>query len=117
MKRQFELKEEHLKLLRNMSVGWNCCEFGAPVIDCKKPYGNSCVHEDMAKILGIKGFEDSEEEIHFSEEQVELMNNLHKETEVALQIVLSTGKFEPGTYVADAYSNNWQREYIVRRHK
>jgi len=38
MKKRFELKEEHLKLLRNMNVSWDECEFGAPAIDCKKPY-------------------------------------------------------------------------------
>lgn len=110
MKKQFELKEEHLKLLKNMRVRWNDSEFGAPAIDCKKPYGNSDVHEDMAKILGIEGFEDSNEEIHFYKGQIELVNKLHKETMVTLQIVLITGKFEPGTYVADEYSDNWQRE-------
>ena len=110
MKKRFELKEEHLKLLKNMCVSWVFCEFGAPAIDCKKPYGNSDVYEDMAKIIGIKGFVDSEEEIHFSKEQISLMNMLHRECKVALQIVLRTGKFESGIYVADEYSDNWTKE-------
>jgi UPF0288 family protein (methanogenesis marker protein 3) len=112
MKKQFELREEHLKLLRNMFVRWDNCEFGAPAIDCKKPYGNSDVYEDIAKILGIKGFEDSEGDISFSKEQVDLMNILHKESKVVLQIVLKTGKFEPGRYVADEYSDNWTKENV-----
>jgi hypothetical protein len=112
MKKKFVLKEEHLKLLRNMCVNWDNCEFGAPTIDCKKPYGNSDVYEDMAKILGIGGFEDSEGEISFSKEQVDLMDILHKESKVALQIVLKTGKFEPGIYVADEYSENWTKESV-----
>ncbi len=110
MKKRFELKEEHLKLLREMSVRWDDCEFGAPRIDCKKPYGNSGVHKDIAKILGIQGFLDSEEEIYFSKEQIDLMNMLHKETETALQIVLVVGKFEPGIYVADTYTQNWEKD-------
>lgn len=113
MKKRFELKEEHLKLLKNMCVSWDDCEFGAPAINCKKPYGNSCVYEDMAKILGIEGFEDSEGEISFSREQVDLMNVLHNESEFALQIVLKTGKFEPGIYVADEYSDNWTIERVL----
>lgn len=110
MKKRFELREEHLKLLRNMCVGWDDCEFGAPAIDCKRPYGNSGVHEDIANILGINGFEDSDGEIHFSEEQEALMNMFHEETKTALQIVLVTGKFDKGIYVADEYSKNWVRE-------
>jgi hypothetical protein len=110
---RFELKEEHLKLLRNMRVRWDDCEFGAPAIDCKKPYGNSDVYENMAKILGIEGFENSDGEISFSEEQVDLMDKLHKETEVVLQIVLKTGKFEQGIYVADEYGDNWTKEHVL----
>ncbi len=111
-KKLFILKEDHLKLLRNMIVGWDRCEFGAPAIDCKKPYGNSSVYVDMAKILGIKGFIDEDEEILFSKEQIQHMNNLHKETETALQIILRTGKFEAGVYVADEYSDNWERQKV-----
>lgn len=111
-KRLFVLKQTHLELLKNMVVRWDDCEFGAPAIDCKKPYGNSSVYEDMAKILGVKGFIDSDEEVSFSEEQIQFMNNLHKDTKIALQIVLKTGKFEPGIYVADEYSDNWEKQKV-----
>lgn len=107
-KKVFELKEEHLKLLRNMTVRWDDCEFGAPIIDPKKPYGNSCVYEDIANILGIEGFKDSDDEISFSKEQEDLMDKFHKETGMTLQIVLITGKFEAGIYEADEYLNNWK---------
>jgi hypothetical protein len=95
-----------------MVVRWDSCEFGAPAIDCKKPYGNSSVYEDMAKILGVKGFIDADEEVSFSEEQIQFMNNLHKETKTALQIVLKTRKFRPGIYVADEYSDNWEIQKV-----
>jgi len=107
MKKLFELKEEHIKLLRHMYVRWDDCEFGAPSIDCKRPYGNSRVHKDIAKILGIKGIIIDDEEI-FSQEQINLMNKLHKETEIALQIVLITGEFRSGEYIADDYLDNWR---------
>lgn len=107
-KKIFELKEEHLKLLRKMIIGWDDCEFGAPIIDPKRPYGNSYVYEDIANILGIKGFKDYDDEISFSEEQKNLMDKLHRETETVLQIVLISGKFEAGTYEADEYHNNWE---------
>ena len=44
----FEVKEEHLALLRKMSVGWHDCEFGAPEIDPKRLFGNSNVLQDVA---------------------------------------------------------------------
>jgi len=99
----FELKEEHIKLLRNACVRWDDCEFGAPAIDCKRPYGNTAVYEDIAEILDIKpvtidcGFK------IFSEDQKEWMRKIHHETKTALQIVLSTGKFESGLYECPKY--------------
>ena len=48
----FRLKEEHLTLLRRMYVYWEDCEYGAPAVDCKRPYGNSGVESDIAEILG-----------------------------------------------------------------
>lgn len=129
--KQFEIKEEHLKLLRRMYVGWDDCEFGAPEIDPKRPYGNSDVEQDMIEILGLKEirngvfeFElfgkkymlkgedknsiwlDGAEEQELSEE----LNCLHKETETVLQIVLVTGKFETGKYVASSYGIDWKKE-------
>lgn len=105
MKKLFELKEDHIKLIRKMCVSWDDCEFGAPSIDCKRPYGNSDVYKDIAKILDIKGaFVDNEEV--FSQEQICLMNKLHKETETALQIILKTGEFRPGEYITE-YFDNW----------
>jgi len=49
--KQFELKQEHLTLLKKANVGWQDCEFGAPEINPKRPYGNSGVLEDMFEIL------------------------------------------------------------------
>lgn len=107
MMKLFILTDDHIKLLRNMYTRWDDCEFGAPAIDCKRPYGNSDVYGDMGKILGIKGEIIDDEEV-FSDQQINLMNGLHKETEIALQIVLTTGEFKPGEYVADEYRDNWK---------
>ena len=95
------------KLLRNMKVSWDDCEFGAPSIDCKRPYGNSDVYKDISKILEIKGIIVDGEEV-FSQAQIDLMDKLHKETETALQIVLKIGEFRPGEYVADEYRDDWK---------
>jgi hypothetical protein len=53
-KQYFTVTDEHLKLLRRTNVGWEDGEFGAPSIDCKRPYGNSSVYNDIAEILDIK---------------------------------------------------------------
>lgn len=41
----------HLALLRRACWDWNECEYGAPSMDPKRPYGNSDVEDDLAEIL------------------------------------------------------------------
>lgn len=48
----FEVKNEHLELMKRAFVGWEHCGYGAPSIDCKRPYGNSDVEGDIAEIFG-----------------------------------------------------------------
>lgn len=103
----FELKKEHLDLLKKAYVGYNdYCEYGAPCIDPKRPYGNSDVEKDIAEILqwGIK--EDEE----LSDSQMEEAYKLHKETQIALQIVLrNIGKeIKLGTYTSEDYGVKWK---------
>jgi hypothetical protein len=94
----FKLTKDHLTLLKNMYVSWDDCEFGAPCIDPKRPYGDSYVLEDMAKILKMKVCTDSDGETHLDAKQEDYLAELHKEMETALQIVLCTGQFRVGTY-------------------
>ena len=104
--KEFVLTEEHIKLLKRMNVGWSDCEFGAPEIDPKHPYGNSNVYDDIADIIGIEKLLDNN---HFdgyefySEENRKKMDKFHAETETALQIVLQTGEFKCGRYVRENY--------------
>lgn len=107
--KQFEVLEDHLKLLRRAYVSWNDCEFGAPSIDCKRPYGNSSVHQDIAEILDITPATVDGDYGEFSEGQYDQMEKLHKETETVLQIILATGRMKPGVYVKnDNYGNEWR---------
>ena len=103
-KQRFTVKIEHLKLLRRAVVSWEDCEFGAPSIDCKRPYGNSSVYQDIAEILGIT----EEGEDDFSQEQFDQMQQLHLETKTVLQIMLATTQVSSGTYEADNYDTNWR---------
>lgn len=102
-KRKFILKPEHLLLLKNMYVGWQDCEFGAPEIDPKRPYGNSDVESDIAEILGLQLFEDAEGEKHLSAEQSQYIYDLHRDTKTALQIILRNCEIKCGEYETDKY--------------
>ncbi len=103
MKKSFKLTENHIKLLQRAYVSWEYCETGAPSIDCKRPYGNSYVPGDIHKILT-----GTEEEFELTDEQENEYLNLHTETETALQIILHTKSFVPGTYQAEEYDINWK---------
>lgn len=93
---QFTVTKDHIKLLRSAYVGWEDCEFGAPAIDCKRPYGNSSVELDIAEILGWTIADVDEGLTQEQELRAEL---LHRETQTALQIFLSLGTMEAGTYI------------------
>jgi hypothetical protein len=107
---RFTMTAEHVALLRRANVRWEECEYGAPSIDCKRPYGNSGVESDIAEILGWP----KQECPHCGEDLGddkwrERAKALHEETETALQIVLAVGSFEPGTFACDQYMRNWKR--------
>jgi hypothetical protein len=105
----FQVKEQHIKLLRRAYVSWEDCEFGAPSIDCKRPYGNSDVYSDIAEIIGLPS-PDIDNDEDFTPEQVAEMDKLHKETQTVLQIFLATGEMKTGVYTADKYSIDWKRQ-------
>lgn len=104
--KQFTLTENHVTLLRAMHVGWQDAETGAPEIDPKRPYGNSSVARDIAELLGIIGKND---DLDLSRAGEDELLALHRETQWALQVVLSTGGFVPGLYEAPQYSTAFRR--------
>lgn len=128
MKKVFEIKPEHLRLLQHAYTGWDDCEFGAPEIDPKRPYGNSDVYQDMIEILGLKEVKKGIYELKLfkkkyllkgenkynidldnEEELLSILNKLHKELETVLQICLVTQKFETGRFEVEEYRNNWKK--------
>jgi len=129
-KERFEIEPEHLKLIQRFYVGWNYCEFGAPEIDSKRPYGNSNVHRDMIKILGIeelkegvykfklfgkewllKGEDKYNIYLDGADEKtlIKKLDKLHKETETTLQICLDTQTFQTGIFEREKYSGKWAK--------
>jgi len=112
-KTKFTVTEDHLKLVERMYVEFDSgCEFGAPAVDPKRPYGNSDVYTDMGEILGIIPTivdEDDEDCAEFDDDQIALMDKLHNETAMVIQIILKTKKFEVGDYECEAYSIDWEK--------
>jgi len=106
--KSFKLKQEHIKLLKNAYISWDDCEYGAPAIDCKRPYGNSDVEMEMVKILGYKVFEDGHGDKHLTKEQSDYLRKLHEETQDALQIILRNLEVKPGVYEASEYGSDWK---------
>lgn len=104
---RFTVTVDHIKLLRAAHTRWYDCEFGAPGIDCKRPYGDSFVYDSIAEVLDIKLLEDDPEE---DDPQYAYMDRVHRETETALQIFLATGEMGPGGYVASKYGADWRAE-------
>lgn len=90
-----------------MYVSWNDCEFGAPEINPKRPYGNSNVEDDIAEILGLQLFEDAYGERHLSKEQDIYISKIHKEMETALQILVCNLGIEVGEYESTDYGTRW----------
>ena len=118
-KQQFTVTQDHINLLRRAWVDWDDGEFGAPAIDCKRPYGNSDVYTDILEILGqeAKGtFTIGGETFPLDDETIEFaipdsvktkLAKLHRETRIVLQIFLSTGIMRVGDYEAEDYSIKW----------
>lgn len=100
----FTLTDEHLTLLRATYIGWDDCEFGAPAIDCKRPYGNSSVVEDMAELLGVAFDPDD----GVNKIDAERLTQLHRETQTALQILVRSASLRTGEYRAPKYTADWQ---------
>ena len=76
---EFTVTEDHLKLLRHLCDGglyWDPGEgYGAPYFGPKKPYGNSDVPGDVARIVGApdsdwEEWEDGERTLRDEEERL-----------------------------------------------
>lgn len=107
---RFVMTKEHLKLMRRMYVDWWDCEFGAPAINPKRPYGNSDVLHDIHEILTGEtiGRTDSKRD-ELTERESRKYAKLHQEMQTALQVALSTGSFKVGKYEAEEYGQEWHR--------
>jgi hypothetical protein len=112
--KEFTVTDEHLRLLRHAHVRWEDGEFGgAPSINSKRPYGNSNVYADIARILGVPDEKWDDEEGASLPDTAWRFARLHAETGIALQIALATGEFRAGRYVRydeHVSTSRWRRD-------
>lgn len=120
---KFELKAEHLKLLKHLkwsindidqivSRGNDNQEYG------DSPFGGDSIFEDINTILNGKpeNFDPlNDEGIKFTEKEVEEMWSLYGELSTALDIVLYTGKFETGHFKTKWYERNWVKYELKQK--
>ena len=104
----FVVTEDHIKLLKRMYVSWDDCEYGAPGINPKRPYGNSDVANDIAEILE---WNTSQDDYELPEEYCIAAEKIHREMQIALQILVNQLQISPGVYrKALKYdSTSWRR--------
>jgi hypothetical protein len=111
----FILRSDHIKLLNAANVEWSDREYGAATIDPKRPYGDSNGARDVFRILtnGQKYDEDFHINkkfftIHDHMDDLKYCDAIHKETEIALQIVLQHSSFDEGIFLKGYHDySNW----------
>lgn len=130
---KFELKQEHIDLIRGLK--WEAAEypdtgrFGLPYIDPDYPFGDlmggvldeeenndeDAYLKDAAIIIYGKPEKEKDDPFdqegpEYSEEQMEHVKELIGELYYALDIIIKTGKFEPGKYKRKNYEIEWVRD-------
>jgi hypothetical protein len=108
----FELKMEHIALLRNLE--W-VMEDGVLMGDSEfeSPFGGDDKYEDMGVIIyGMPDDFDPMEldPFQWTDEQKEVMDKFYEELPTAMSIVMTTGKFEEGTYITRHNERNWRKK-------
>lgn len=103
---KFTVKSEHIRLMKELNFKVSVMtELGddryKPVIDFKRPFGNSAVIVDVCETLGYQCDEVSGK---YSKEDVEKAKSLLIELPLALHIVMRNQTFEPGAYEVDEHS-------------
>lgn len=97
----FELKPEHLTLMRELSFqATNFSAYGyylTPVIDTKRPFGNSDVLGDVCSLIGCQADGDGYYEVADLKRAVILLAELP----LAIKYVINTQNFTPGKYILD----------------
>ena len=114
---KFDLTEDHLKLLKNLDIQKKEIDsnISVPIISEKNLFGDTNIYNDIFLILYVVPNVDiadynmfGEDDIYWNEEQFVYMKKLLSELDTALEIVLYTQSFKPGTYKTKSYIKDWK---------
>lgn len=114
---KFELKQEHLNLLKNLS--WsidknnNIINNGYDGDEYKPPFGLTTIYEGMDLCLNGKSndidYLTYDELPEYSEEQKAIFDKLYSELPMAISIILTTGQNKLGLYKTKYEFINWEK--------
>ena len=112
---KFELKKEHLILLKNLRWSINKQKIISGVADegdeIAPPFGDDNIYDAMNLMLNGKpeniDLMTHEDFFVYTEEQRQEFDKLYSELPIALEIILTTGKFETGKYKARYHDRTW----------
>lgn len=114
---KFELKEEHVKLVRQLRWSMNqenhIVAIGHDGVEYIPPFGENNLYEAIDLILhGIpEDFDpfNTEEAKEYSEEQKAEWDKLYEELPTALDIIMYNGHFELGVYKTKWHDRQWKK--------
>ena len=119
----YRLTQEQVNLIRHMHFDWapgsEIGYEGGPCINPKRPFGNSNIEGDVWEIVDPRPWdemhkedEDEDEEVAWErqeQEQRAAFDRWYRTLGHALQVVLSSGSFEPGIYSCPKYTCSYRR--------
>jgi hypothetical protein len=113
----FELKEEHIKLLKHLR--WSVSKeniisgISDEGDDVAPPFGENNIYDAIDLILnGLPSDFDpfnTEDIKEYTKEQTDTWDSLYKELPMALDVILYNGHFELGTYRTKFHDRNWKK--------
>lgn len=110
---KFELKEDHVKLVRFLKWGINEQKMiVSGEQDDVTPFGGDDLYEEIGVILFGKpeNFDPFGEEIYeWPEDKKKYMDEIYSELPTALSVILYTGSFELGHYKTKYHFIDWKK--------
>lgn len=111
---KFELKEEHVKLLKHLRWSKNK-NLIVNISDDEDsvPFGFDSIYEAIDTILNGRPEDfdpfDTHDAIQYSDEQKAEWDKLYDELPIALEIILHNQSFELGEYKTKYHDRNWKK--------
>ena len=112
---KFELKEEHIKLLKHLrwSKDKNNLIVGIDDEEESLPFGENNIYEAIDLILNgrpedVNPFE-TEDYTEYSDEQKKEWDQLYTELPIALDVILHNQSFDLGSYKTKYHDRNWKK--------